>query len=103
MGKKPFGAEPKASVTLEHNPDYSRCPSIRRAIDKVISKLKGGTNSKEYLIGKYWLKYEFSPEIASKLNLKPSWTYEIISGIKEKLRKVLREDVYENNTSGERI
>ena len=56
------------------------------------------------MIGKYWLKYEFSPkEIASKLNLKPSWTYEIISGIKEKLRKVLREDVYENNTSGERI
>ena len=61
-------------------------------------------NSKEYLIGKYLLKYEFTPaEIVEKLNLKRSWTYEIISGIKEKLRKVLREDVYENNTSGERI
>ena len=102
--RNPFGAETKASVKLEYNPDYSRCPSIRKAIDKVVNKLKGGTNSKEYLIGKYLLKYEFSPkEIASKLNLKPSWTYEIISGIKEKLRKVLREDVYENNINGERI
>ena len=102
--RNPFGVEPKATVRLEHNPDYGRCPSIRKAINKVISKLKDGTNSKEYLIGKYLLKYEFTPkEIASKLNLKLSWTYEIISGIKEKLKKVLREDVYENNISRERI
>ena len=91
-------------LNISENPDYTRCASIRKAIDKVINSLKGGMNSKEYLIGKYLLKYEFTPaEIVEKLNLKRSWTYEIISGIKDKLRRVLREDVYIINADGKKI